>query len=360
MNQSLRTNGSQAGLIVREREPVSMEYPFEQLSDFLTPNHLFYIRSHYKAPELNRPGYRLGIGGAVKHPFSISYEELLAMPSVTQPATLECAGNGRIYLAPQARGVQWELGAVSTAEWTGVPLCALLGRAGLGADACEVLFEAADAGRPKEEPIPPGVTRYARSLALDQANDVILAYKMNGEDLSVDHGFPLRAIVPRHYGMASVKWLEHIRALTEPFKGYWQTTDYAYWDYDENNNPVRRALGEMALKSAIARPRTRETIPAGSSYTVFGAAWGSETHVEKVELSTDGGVSWQDVRFLDKADSGVWRRWECEWKVPAARGSYLLKSCATDAQGNSQPDQHDERFGSYVIHHMVGIEVVVC
>lgn len=360
MNKSFISAESQVGLILRERDPVNMEFPFDRLNEFLTPNHLFYIRSHFKAPQLNRSDYRLAIGGAVKQPFSISYEDLLALPPITQPATLECAGNGRIFLVPQVRGAQWGLGAVSTAEWTGVPLSALLERAGVAADACEVLFEAADFGKPKEEPVPPGMIRYARSLAVDKANDVIIAYKMNGDDIPVDHGFPLRAIVPGYYGMASVKWLENIRVLTEPFKGYWQTSDYAYWDYEENRNPVRRALGQMALKSAIARPRIRETIPAGSSYRVFGAAWGSDTHVEKVELSTDDGRNWQDVRFLDKADSGVWRRWEHEWKVPDVKGSYVLKSRATDAQGNSQPDHHDERFGTYVIHHMVGIEVVVC
>jgi DMSO/TMAO reductase YedYZ molybdopterin-dependent catalytic subunit len=360
MRESSTPPESQVGMIIREREPVNMEFPFDQLNDFLTPNHLFYIRSHFKAPELNARGYRLGISGAVKHPFIISYEELLGLPAITKPATLECAGNGRVFLAPQVRGAQWQLGAVSTAEWTGVPLSALLERAGVGEDACEILFEAADVGKPKEEPIPPGMLRYARSLGVEKAKDAIIAYKMNGEDIPADHGFPLRAIVPGYYGMASVKWLENISVLTEPFKGYWQTTDYAYWDFDQNKNPVRRALGPAALKSAIARPRMREPIPAGSIYKVFGAAWGSDTHVEKVELSTDGGVSWQEVRFLDEADPDVWRRWECEWKVPDAKGSYLLKSRATDAEGNSQPDHHDERFGTYVIDHILGIEVVVC
>src|SRR5450755_5024801 len=103
MDQSFTPTKSQFGLIIREREPVNMEYPFDQLSDFLTPNHLFYIRSHFKAPQLNRSGYKLGIGGAVKQPFSISYADLLAMPSITRPATLECAGNGRVFLVPQVK-----------------------------------------------------------------------------------------------------------------------------------------------------------------------------------------------------------------------------------------------------------------
>jgi DMSO/TMAO reductase YedYZ molybdopterin-dependent catalytic subunit len=348
-----------AGLIIREREPLNLEYPFDQLDEFLTPNDLFYIRSHFEAPVLDRHDYNLAIYGAVRMPFKISYEELLTMPSVTQPATLECAGNGRIFLIPQVKGAQWQLGAVSTANWTGVPLSALLERAGVNADACEILFEACDTGAPKEEPIPPGDTQYARSLAIGKAKDVIIAYQMNGEELSRDHGFPLRAIVPGHYGMASVKWLTGVRILTEPFKGYWQTSDYGYWDYDENNNPMRRALGQMALKSAIARPRTREFIPAGQSYRVFGAAWGSDTVVEKVELSTDDGKTWQSVEFIDEAQPFVWRRWEFDWQVPIKKGTYTLKSRATDAQGNVQPDRHDKRFGTYVIHHTFGIEVIV-
>lgn len=359
MSTSPMSGEHQVGLIIREREPVNLEYPFDQLREFLTPNDLFYIRSHFKAPVLNRHEYKLTVGGAVKQPFTISYDELRAMPSVTRPATLECAGNGRIFLIPQVKGAQWQLGAVSTAEWTGVPLLALLERAGLDADACEVLFEAADAGKPKEEPIPPGDTQYARSLAMDKAKNVVIAYQMNGAELTVDHGFPLRAIVPGHYGMASVKWLTHIRVLTEPFQGYWQTSDYGYWDYDENKNPIRRALGEMAVKSAIARPRTREFIAAGSLYRVAGAAWGGGTHIERVELSVNDGESWQSVRLLDEPQFGAWRRWEYDWLVPEEKGIYVLKSRATDSLGNSQPDDHDKRFGTYVIHHTFGIEVVV-
>jgi DMSO/TMAO reductase YedYZ molybdopterin-dependent catalytic subunit len=359
MSSATVASESNVGFIIREREPVNLEYPFDQLSEFLTPNDLFYIRSHFKAPVLDRHGYKLTIGGAVKRPFTINYEELLAMPSLTRPATLECAGNGRIFLIPQVRGAQWQLGAVGTAEWTGVPLSTLLERAGLGPNACEILFEAADTGTPKEEPVPPGEIQYARSLAIGKLDDVLIAYAMNGKEITIDHGFPLRAIVPGHYGMASVKWLTHIRALTEPFKGYWQTSDYGYWEYDENNNPMRRALGEMALKSAIARPCTREFIPAGTSYRVFGAAWGGDPYVEQVELSTDEGKTWRPARFLDEAQQFVWRRWEFEWNVPVKKGVYILKSRATDARGNQQPEQHEERFSTYVIHHTFGIEVMV-
>ncbi len=165
------------------------------------------------------------------------------LPPETRVATLECAGNGRVFLVPQVAGAQWELGAVGNAEWTGVPLAALLQRAGLQEDACEIVLEGADRGAPTEPPTPPGSISYARSLPRDKAlqPEVLIAYQMNGRDLPLDHGYPVRAIVPGHYGMASVKWLTRIQAVRQPFGGYWQTSDYGYWDYLEGK-PVRRAL----------------------------------------------------------------------------------------------------------------------
>ena len=117
---------------------------------------------------------------------------------------------------------------------------------------------------------------------------MLIAYQMNGRDLPADHGHPVRAIVPGHYGMASVKWLTRIHAVREPFRGYWQTSDYAYWD-NLDGKPVRRALGAIKLKSQIARPRVYETVEPNQPYTVSGAAWGSESEVTGIAVSTDGG-----------------------------------------------------------------------
>ena len=233
-----------AGLIIRQKEPTNLETPFDQLDSYLTPTRLFYIRSHFPAPKLDMANYRLRINGAVRNPLSLSYEQLRDMPSQTHVATLECAGNSRVFLIPQVSGAQWELGAVGNAEWTGVPLRDLLERAGLEAEACEVVLEGADRGTPKEEPIPPGPVAYARSLPRVKAlaPEVLIAYRMNGDDLPLDHGYPVRAVVPGNYGMASVKWLTHIQAVRMPFQGYWQTSDYGYWDYLDGK-PVRRPLG---------------------------------------------------------------------------------------------------------------------
>src|SRR5919197_249832 len=243
---------SSVGLIIRQKEPTNLETPLDQVDSYLTPTELFYIRSHFPAPKLELASYQLRIDGAVRNPLSLTFQQLREMPSETRVATLECAGNGRVFLVPQVAGAQWELGAVGNAEWTGVPLAALLERAGLEEDACEIVLEGADRGTPAEPPIPPEPISYARSLPRAKAiqREVLIAYEMNGRELPLHHGYPVRAVVPGHYGMASVKWLTHVEAVREPFRGYWQTSDYGYWDYVDDK-PVRRALGEIQLKSEI-------------------------------------------------------------------------------------------------------------
>src|ERR1700738_408828 len=200
---------SSAGLIIRQKEPKNLEAPFDRIDSYLTPTELFYIRSHFPTPALDRASYQLRIDGAVRRPFALSYDELRSMPSERRVATLECAGNSRVFLVPQVQGAQWELGAVSNAEWTGVPLRALLERADWAADAGEIVLEGADREPPKEDPVPPEPISYAWSIPRAKAiqPEVLIAYQMNGRDLPRDHGYPVRAIVPGHYGMASVQWL---------------------------------------------------------------------------------------------------------------------------------------------------------
>src|SRR6266513_2726073 len=345
---------SSVGLIIRQKEPNNLETPFDQVDSFLTPTELFYIRSHFPTPKLELASYQLHVDGAVRNPFSLSYSELRDMPAETRVATLECAGNSRVFLIPQAEGAQWELGAVGNAEWIGVPLGALLERAGMEEDACEVVFEGADRGTPKEQPIPPGPISYARSLPRNKAmqQEVLIAYQMNGRDLPQDHGYPVRAIVPGHYGMASVKWLTRIYAVREPFRGYWQTSDYGYWDYVDGN-PVRRPLGEMKLKSEIFRPTVYETVAPNQTYTVFGAAWTGEAEVTEVSVSADGGQTWAQAEFVDPVQRYAWRRWKFDWVTPKKPGQYTLLSRAIDADGEVQPDKHDENYATYVINHLL-------
>src|SRR2546421_384619 len=348
------------GKIIRSEDPLNLEMPFETLDSFITPTKSFYVRMHFPIPTIDKSEWRLRVEGEVERPFEISYDELIVLELRKIPVMLECAGNSRSFLEPNVKGVQWELGAVGNAEWTGVPLSILLERAGLADDVCELVLEGADRGVPKEEPKPPGPISYARSIPRARAmeSDVLIAYQMNGRDLTPDHGYPLRAIVPGHYGMASVKWLTNIVATTQPFQGYWQTSDYGYWD-DSAGVPVRRPLAEMKLKSQIARPRVYETLEPNRPYTVFGAAWAGDTDVTEIWISDDGGASWVQGEFLDPINRHAWRRWKYDWITPAQPGRYTLMARATGADQRAQPDGHSPNFGSYVIDHPLPIEVFV-
>jgi len=135
------------GRIVRSEDPLNLEMPFERLDTYITPIESFYVRTHFPIPAIDRDAWWLNVEGEVEKPFAINYEELLELESRTIPATLECAGNNRNFLEPKVKGVQWELGAVGTAEWTGVPLSILLDRAEVKPEAREVIFEGADGGR---------------------------------------------------------------------------------------------------------------------------------------------------------------------------------------------------------------------
>ena len=360
LSRAASSSLNSGSVIIREEEPRNVEFPFDRLDSYLTPVESFYVRSHFPAPPLQPDSYQLSVAGAVKNPFAITYEELKRLPAKTVVATLECAGNSRVFLVPQKPGAQWQLGAVGTAEWTGVPLALLLDRAGLTGKAYDVVLEGADRGIPKEGPKPSKPISYSRSVLLEKAlDDVLIAYLMNGMELPPDHGFPVRAIVPGHYGMASVKWLTHIGVLEEQFQGYWQTIDYGYWD-QVDGIPVRRPLSELKLKSEIARPSTLERVPKGQMYTVYGAAWSGAADVVAVEVTTDGGQTWAKTNFLDPIRPHAWRRWSYDWKTPDRPGHYILMSRAHDATGASQPDKHDDqRYDSYVIHHTLPVEVLV-
>jgi DMSO/TMAO reductase YedYZ molybdopterin-dependent catalytic subunit len=342
---------SRESLVLRDSEPLNLEGCFTALNGLLTPTEQFYVRSHFPVPEIDTRDFQLRIDGAVQKATALRLEELLALPAVTRRVTLECAGNGRIFLDPPAEGVQWQLGAVGTAEWTGVRLCDALECARLRPEAVDLMLEGADRGEPAHQPAPPGAIAYARSLPVCDAEHVLLAYAMNGAPLSREHGFPLRAIVAGHFAMASVKWLTRISVLTEPFQGYFQTSDYAYWD-ETSGQPVRRPLRAMALKASIARPVTGAVVEAGSVVTIAGAAWSGGPEIEGVEVSTDGGATWAAAELLDPAEHGVWRRWQFAWQVPQP-GEYTLLARARDAKGRVQPGARDPRWGAYAVHHVL-------
>src|SRR5437899_7983577 len=242
------------GRIVRGEDPLNLEMPFSTLDSFITPTESFYVRTHFPIPSIDRDAWWLRVEGDVENPFAINYEQLLELESMTVPVTLECAGNNRNFLEPKVKGVQWRLGAVGTAEWTGVSLSVLLDRAKPKPQASEVVLEGADGGILEDPKSPPGKLHFARSIPLEKARaDVLLAYKMNGSDLPSEHGFPVRAIVPGWYAVASVKWLQRIIVTDQPFTGYYQTIDYAYWKRREQEAELT-PVAEVQIKAEIAKP----------------------------------------------------------------------------------------------------------
>jgi DMSO/TMAO reductase YedYZ molybdopterin-dependent catalytic subunit len=349
------------GVIVRQKDPDNLEFPFASLDSFLTPNEQFYVRTHFHVPELDAKTWRLKIDGAVEKPLEIGYDELRKLPSHTLTALLECSGNSRVFLKPPQLGIRWELGGVSNAEWTGVRLSDVLARAGVKKDAVEVILEGADKGEFKApNPASPGVIPFARSLPLTKARrpEVLLAYKMNGKDLPAAHGAPVRAIVAGWYGMASVKWLTRLVVTDRPYQGYFQTFMYSIWERLAGV-PNLVPVGAMEVKSEIARPILMEVLPAKTNYRVFGAAWAGESTVAKVELSTDGGNSWREAKLRDKSAPFTWRRWEYEWRTPDKNGRHILMARATDARGRVQPMRRDHDRRDAVISHVLPVEVEV-
>jgi sulfane dehydrogenase subunit SoxC len=308
--------------------------PLEALRYPVTPVGLHYLLIHYDIPAVDPDAWRLEIGGSVERPLSLSLDDLRAREPVTMPVTLECAGNGRARLAPRPLSQPWLTEAVGTAEWTGVPLAPLLAEAGLRDDAVELLFTGADRG------IEGGIEQlYERSLPRAEAlgRDALLAYAVNGRPLPPQHGAPLRLVIAGWYGMAHVKWLSAITALTEPFEGYQNKVSYRlYGDDGEEGVPVTRIMPRsLTLPPGIPDFFTRARFLDAGPCLLEGRAWSGWAPVERVEVSVDGGATWDDAALGEQAGERAWRGWSYAWDAPA--GEHVICSRATDGAGNVQP-----------------------
>ena len=347
------------GMTVRMTEPRNVEFPFAELKGFRTPTEQFYVRSHFAVPKLDAATFKLTVEGEVENPLTLTLGDLAKFGEVTMPLTLECAGNGRVSLVPQPRGLQWGLGAVGTADWTGVPLAAVLERAKVKPGAVDVVLVGADSGAVAGDIPSPGVIPYDRGIPLAKAlkPESILATKMNGEGLTAAHGAPLRAVVGGWYGMASVKWLSRIIVTPKRHDGYWQTLDYAVFER-RAGLPTLAPITAMQPKASIARPAFGEVLALNEPTTITGAAWAGVDGVARVEVSVDGGATWADARFTTDAKSMCWRLWELPW-TPGPRGPVKLVARATTAGGLTQPAARDPDRRTYMINHLVPVEVLV-
>ena len=309
--------------------------PLEALRYDLTPTGLHYLLVHYDIPAVDPATWELRIDGAVSTPLQLDLDALRQRPRVTLPVTLECAGNGRARLSPRPVSQPWLLEAVGTAEWTGTPLAPLLAEAGLSPDVVDVVFTGADRG------VERGVVQdYQRSLsAVDARRDeMLLAYEMNGAPLPVQHGFPLRLVVPGWYGMAHVKWLNRITALAEPFDGFQNAVAYRLkTDPDDAGEAVTR-IQPRALMIPPGYPdfmSRHRFLPLGR-HELTGRAWSGQAPVTRVEVSVDGGQSWSDATLEPAVGTWAWAGWRADWTVTEP-GWYELLARATDATGTVQP-----------------------
>lgn len=325
---------SKARLIVRSARPEDLETPVHLLTSWITPNDLFYVRSHFYTPTIDQGSWRLRVDGDVSAPLELSLDEIRRLPSTRQVVTLECAGNGRAFFDPPVAGVQWEKGAVGTAAWTGVRLADVLRRAGVQPSARYVWLDGADQGIGR-------APDFIRSVPIDKAldPDTLLAYEMNGQPLPAQHGLPLRAIVPGWEGAYSVKWLTHIQASASDHDGAFVQAGYRY-----PRRPVAPGmvvppsetvpLRALPVKSLITAPADNAAV--ARDVRISGFAWAGDEDISRVDVSTDGGRTWSRADLGRDRARYAWRQFEYRWQ-PAGSGSYVVLSRAADSRGRVQP-----------------------
>jgi len=323
-------------LIIRSYRFLDLETPVEYFDTWLTPVQHFFVRNHMHEPStLDASTWKLSVGGEVEKPYTITLAELSKLEAHSVVNTLECAGNGRAFHSPKVPGVQWQKGAVGTGRFSGSRLRTLLERAGVKTTGKHVMFRGLDE-------VPGKVPPFIRSIPIEKAMDAdtLVATHLNGAPLPKHNGFPARAMVPGWIGAASCKWLTEIKVLEKEFDGNFMTPGYRM-----PNQPIRpgdavkpedtHPLTALNVKSLITAPLDGSIQPA-RSLEIKGVAWAGEAEVTKVEISTDGGTSWQAAELGKDRARYAWRMFSYKGKVPSA-GEFTILSRATDNQGRVQP-----------------------
>ena len=335
-------------------QPFNAETPPLLLNNsYLTPNDLFFVRNHLPVPEIDAASFRLEVSGVGMETVSLTLEELKTQfPEHTVTATLQCAGNRRAELAAvkPVKGISWTGGAIGTAQWTGVRLRDVLLKAGLqeaedgpvqhvhlkGLDTNPLTGECYGASIPVEK-------------ALDPRGDCLLAYKMNGEDIPRDHGYPLRAVVPGTVGARNVKWLSSVSASPAEYDGQWQQRDYKGFspsvDWSNVDFSSAPAIQELPVQSLVCLPPDGASLSRDSGEVcVSGVAWsGGGREVVRVDISLDGGRSWQPATLTEgrgqrRGRAWAWTFWEISLPLPDNTTSLDICCKAVDMSYNVQPD----------------------
>jgi DMSO/TMAO reductase YedYZ molybdopterin-dependent catalytic subunit len=297
--------------------------PLELVDGITTPNELFFIRANGPISlDIDPAAWRLAVTGLVDTPLELTLDDLQGLPHRTITAFLECSGDSRSRFQPEAEGSQWGNNAIGNAEWTGALLATVLDLAGVQEGAVDIVSQGGD------------FAEMQRGLPLDKARDpdTLLVWSMNGEPLPAPHGGPVRLLVPGWGGIASTKWIVGLDVIDHPFAGHYNTEAYIIVDEDEY---AVRPVTTMPVKSVITDPLPDANITAGAQ-TIAGYAWSGYGGITKVEVSTDGGATWNEAPIVLAAGRLSWVRFEYPWNAPV--GKALLRSRAYDERGLTQPD----------------------
>lgn len=303
----------------------TFETPAELMTEFLTPNDRFFIRSNGPVTmEIPKEEWRLTVRGLVERELDLGFADLEAMEPRTITAFLACSGQsrGRFPDEPaEVEGTKWGNGAIGNAEWTGVPLVSLLDQAGVRPEAVDVVSQGGD------------FPEMQRGLPIEVATDpdVMVVWQMNGADLPAPNGGPVRLLVPGWGGIASTKWLVDLEVIDRPFAGHYNSESYVVIDED---GAIVRPVREMPVSSVIVSPLPEAEVAAGP-LAIGGFAWSGYAGIERVEVSTDDGANWLEADIVESAGPLSWVRFEAAWE--AEPGEAVLQSRAFDQRGLTQP-----------------------
>jgi len=346
------------GMIVRSYRFFDLETPLEFMTEWITPVNHFYVRNHMFEPaKITLPTWKLTIGGEVEKPLTLTFADLQKIPVHSIVNTMECAGNGRSFQSPKVPGVQWGKGAVGNAKFAGPSLKSVLEKAGVKDTGKHVMFRGLDQ-------VPGKVPPFIRSIPIEKAMDAdtLIATRMNGAPLTQHHGFPARIMTPGWAGAASCKWVTEIQVLAKPFEGNFMNPGYRL-----PNSPVKpgeavkpeetHSIIGLTVKSVIAFPNDGAKLKPGTQ-VIKGVAWAGEAEITKVEVSTDGGASWNATQLGKDEAKYAWRLWSYAWK-PAKSGDYVILSRATDSQGRVQPSVAEWNPSGYLYNAYDQVKVYV-
>ena len=327
-------------LPIANDRPPCLETPWKYFQQDVTPNDAFYVRWHLQGvpTTVDLRKWRLRVGGHVEHPLELSLNELRGMEPTSLVAVNQCAGNSRSLFEPRMPGVQWGNGAMGNARWTGVPLRKLLEKAGVKSQAVDVSFLGLDRGGI------PTIPDFVKSLAIDKAlePEILVAYEMNGERLPMLNGFPVRLIVPGWYATYWLKSLTDVTVLPKRFEGFWMDKAYripATPDARETPGSLAEKtvpINRMNVRSFFTGPAPDDQVAVGQPCQLEGIAFDGGDGIQRVEVSTDGGMNWREAALDDDLGRFSFRRWNLPWR-PETRGPHRCLVRATSRAGETQP-----------------------